>query len=371
MVGNRRPLYWLVGFAAFLASLYLLSDILLPFVAGIILAYLLDPLADFLERCGLARWVAAGLITLVATAVVISALLLLVPLLQSQVVDFAGRLPNYIELLREKAVALLALAQAQVSPEEMAAIREKIGGAAGPNALAWIGNLLTRVWGGGVALLNLLSLLIITPIVMFYLLRDWDEIVETIDGWLPREMAPVIREKTAEIDDVLSGFLRGQFSVCLLLGLFYAIGLTLVGLDFGLIIGFLTGLISFVPYFGMLIGCAVGLGIAIAQFSEWQPVAMVAGVFVVGQFLEGNFITPKIVGERIGLHPAWIMFALLASGSLFGFTGILLAVPVAAVVGVLGRISIQEYKLSGAYLGSSSSQDNTRDPDNTDDAPKN
>ena len=370
MGSNRQPLYWLIGFAVFLTSLYLLSDILLPFVTGIILAYLLDPMGDFLERRGFARWVAAGLITLVATAVVISALLLLVPLLQSQIVDFAGRLPNYIEILREKAVALLAAAQSQVSPEEMASIREKLGGAAGPNALAWIGNLLTRVWGGGVALLNLLSLLVITPIVMFYLLRDWDEIIETVDGWLPREMAPIIREKAAEIDDVLSGFLRGQFSVCLLLGLFYATGLTLVGLDFGLIIGFLTGLISFVPYFGMLIGFAVGIGVAIAQFSEWQPIAMVAGVFVVGQFLEGNFITPKIVGERIGLHPAWIMFALLAAGSLFGFTGILLSVPVAAMIGVLGRFSIQQYKQSAAYLGSSGSQQNILSADRTDDGPK-
>ena len=356
MNGNYRPLFWIAGFAAFLGIVFILADILLPFVAGMILAYLLDPIADFLERHRFPRWVAAGLITLLATAVVISAMLLLVPLLQSQILDFAGRVPNYIELLREKAVAVLAAVQSQVSPAEMAAIKEKIGGAAGPNALAWIGKLLTRVWGGGVALLNLLSLLIITPIVMFYLLRDWDEIIKTLDNWLPRKQAPVIREKTIEIDEVLSGFLRGQFSVCLLLGVLYAIGLTLVGLEFGLIIGFITGLISFVPYFGMLIGFAVGSGVAVAQFSEWQPIAMVAGVFVVGQFLEGNFITPKLVGDRIGLHPAWIMFALLAGGALFGFTGILLAVPIAAVVGVLGRFSIQQYKQSEAYLGPPGSQ---------------
>ena len=364
MTENRRSFYWIAGFGAFLAFVYLLTDILLPFVAGMILAYLLDPIADFLERHRFPRWVAAGLITLIATAVVISALLLLVPLLQSQIVDFAGRLPSYLELLREKAVVLLAAVQTQVSPEEMASIREKLGGAAGPNALAWIGNLLTRIWGGGVALLNLLSLLVITPIVMFYLLRDWDDIVETIDDWLPRRLAPVIREKTTEIDEVLSGFLRGQFSVCLLLGVLYAIGLSLVGLDFGLIIGFVTGLISFVPYFGMLIGFAVGLGVAIAQFSDWQPVAMVAGVFVIGQFLEGNFITPKLVGDRIGLHPAWIIFALLAGGALFGFTGILLAVPAAAVVGVLGRSSIQQYKQSEAYLGSPDLQDGSDDRHN-------
>ena len=202
---------------------------------------------------------------------------------------------------------------------------------------------------------------------MFYLLRDWDDIVATIDDWLPRHLAPVIRENTLEIDAVLSGFLRGQFSVCLLLGALYAIGLTVVGLDFGLIIGFITGLISFVPYFGMLIGFAVGLGVAIAQFSDWQPIAMVAGVFVIGQFLEGNFITPKLVGDRIGLHPAWILFALLAAGALFGFTGILLAVPAAAVVGVLGRFSIQQYKQSVAYLGPPDTRESNDDHDGASD----
>jgi predicted PurR-regulated permease PerM len=331
-----------------------------------ILAYLLDPIADFLERHRFPRWAAAGLITLIATAAVVSTLLLLVPLLQSQIVDFADRLPTYIDHLREKAAALLAVVQARISPEDMASIREKLGGAAGPNALAWIAKFLTRLWGGGIALLNLLSLLVITPIVMFYLLRDWDQIVQAIDSWVPRHLAPVVREQITEIDNVLSGFLRGQFSVCVLLGVLYAIGLTAVGLDFGLIIGFVTGLISFVPYFGMLIGCAIGLGVAIAQFPDWQHIAMVAGVFVVGQFFEGNFITPKLVGDRIGLHPTWIIFALLAGGALFGFTGILLAVPVAAVVGVLGRFSIQQYKLSEAYLGPPDLRESNEDNEGAD-----
>lgn len=364
---RRRTFYWVAGFVAFFGFLYLLSDILLPFVTGMILAYLLDPVADFLERHRFPRWVASGLITLVAATIVISALLLLVPLLQAQIIDFAGRLPAYIELLREKLVSLLALVQTQVSPADMAQIREKLGGVAGPNALSWIGKFLARIWGGGVALLNLLSLVVITPIVLFYLLRDWDKIVATVDDWLPRHRAPIIRQKTKEIDEVLSGFLRGQFSVCLLLGVFYAIGLTAIGLDFGMIIGFLTGLISFVPYFGMLIGFVLGLGVAIAQFADWQPIAMVAAVFVVGQFLEGNFITPKIVGDRIGLHPAWILFALLAGGALFGFTGILLAVPAAAVIGVLGRFSIQQYKESQAYLGSPGRRAREEDRGGTDD----
>jgi predicted PurR-regulated permease PerM len=347
--------YWAAGLAAFLVFLWLLADMLFPFVAGIVLAYLLDPIADRLETWKLPRSAAAGVITLLMVVLVVVAALLVVPLLQAQLVDFAGRVPGYLEALREQAAALLVLAQERLSDAEMASLREKLKGFAGPDAIGWVGKLLARVWGGGVALLNLLSLLVITPIVLFYLLRDWDRVVEIVDGWLPRRHVETIREQVGAIDDVLSGFIRGQVSVCLILGMFYGLGLTLIGLDFGLIIGFGTGLISFVPYFGMLIGFVVGVGVALAQFGDLQPVAMVAGLFVVGQFLEGNFITPKLVGGRVGLPPVWIIFALLASGALFGFTGILLAVPVAAVIGVLSRFGIRKYKESGAYSDDPSS----------------
>ena len=192
---------------------------------------------------------------------------------------------------------------------------------------------------------------------MFYLLRDWDRIVATVDGWLPQRQAHIIRDQVSEIDSVLSAFVRGQFTVCIVLGVFYAVGLSVVGLDFGFIIGFGTGLISFVPYFGMLVGFVAGVGVAIAQFGEWQPVVLVAGVFVVGQFLEGNFITPKLVGDKIGLHPVWIIFALLAGGAVFGFTGILLAIPAAAIIGVLSRFGISQYLTSAAYLKDDSDND--------------
>ena len=360
-IARRYIRYWTAGLIAILAFVWVLSDILFPFVAGIALAYLLDPLADRLEKWKCPRGLAAALITLLMVVLAVVAALLLVPLLQTQLVDLAGRIPGYIDALREQATGLLLLAQERLGEAEMASLREKLKGFAGPDAIAWVGRLLGRLWGGGVALLNLLSLLIITPIVLFYLLRDWDRIIEAVDGWLPRREADTIRQQVRAIDDVLSGFIRGQVSVCLLLGIFYAIGLTLVGLDFGLIIGFVTGVISFVPYFGMLIGFAIGLGVALAQFGDWQPVAMVAAVFVVGQFLEGNFITPKLVGDRVGLHPVWIIFALLAGGTLFGFTGILLAVPVSAVIGVLGRFAIQRYKKSGAY-GQAPAPDGDDDP---------
>jgi predicted PurR-regulated permease PerM len=202
-----------------------------------------------------------------------------------------------------------------------------------------------------VALFQLISLVVITPLVSFYLLRDWDRIVERIDAYLPRGSAPAIHDQFGKIDRTLAGFIRGQATVCLILGAFYAVGLSLVGLEFGLLIGLGTGLISFIPYFGMMVGLAVGISVALAQFSGLGSVALVAAVFAVGQVAEGNFLTPKLVGDRVGLHPVWVIFALLAGGTLFGFTGILLAVPAAAVIGVLVRFTLESYRDSRLYEG--------------------
>ena len=195
----------------------------------------------------------------------------------------------------------------------------------------------------------MLSLLVITPLVAFYLLRDWDLITEKIDVWLPRRAQPKIREQAGAIDDTLAAFVRGQSSVCLILALFYGIGLTLVGLKSGLLVGFGAGFISFVPYVGAAVGLTVGLVIALFQFSEWLPIVIVAAIFLVGQTLESYVFTPKLVGNRVGLHPVWVIFALLAGGTLFGFTGVLLAVPMAAITGVLTRFAISRYLVSPLY----------------------
>jgi len=194
-----------------------------------------------------------------------------------------------------------------------------------------------------------LSLLFITPVVAFFLLRDWDRILARIDSWLPRRHAPVIRAQAAKVDETLSGFVRGQGTVCLLLGVFYAIALALVGLDFGLVIGVLIGLISFVPYAGAMIGAVLSIGLAAVQFGDWTHVLIIAGIFVFGQAVEGNVLTPKLVGDRVNLHPVWVIFALLAFGSLFGFVGVLLAVPIAAILGVLVRFALERYLASPLY----------------------
>jgi len=238
----------------------------------------------------------------------------------------------------------------KLSKGDIDKLRTSVGEHAG-EAVTWALNVVKRLLTGGLAVLNVLSLLFITPIVTFYMLRDWDVMVAKVDSWLPRQHRDSIHRHAAEINRTLSGFIRGQASVCLALGAFYGLGLSLVGLDLGLVIGLGAGFISFVPYLGSITGFVVGVGLALAQTQSWELPAMVAGVFLAGQVLEGNFLTPKLVGDKVGLHPVWIMFALLSGGGLFGFVGLLLAVPVAAIVGVLSRSALKRYLRSSLYHG--------------------
>ena len=212
------------------------------------------------------------------------------------------------------------------------------------------GKLLKGLVSNGFALINLISLLLITPVVAFYMLRDWDTFVKKVDNLLPRKSKNVIREQFRQIDRALSGFIRGQLSVCLILGTYYSLGLKFVGLDLGILVGFLAGLISFIPYVGSISGFVISIILALAQFNDYTKVLEVIAVFAIGQFVEGNFLTPKLVGDNVGLHPVWVMFALLAGGVLLGFLGLMIAVPVAAIIGVLMRYTINNYKKSSLYL---------------------
>ncbi len=356
MTRQRQNLYWLLAFAVFLLAVYLLRSILLPFVLGIAVAYFLDPVADWLERRRLSRTLAATLLTIVFLVGVGLFFALLVPLLQSQLFGFVGRIPAYAEMFRTVAEHVLSMVQANLSEETIARLREAAGGLTSAT-VSWLGEAILSLWSGGLALVNLLSLAVITPIVTFYLLRDWDRIVSRVDLWLPRDHADTIREQVKLVDETLAGFVRGQGLVCLGLGTFYAIALSLAGLEFAVIVGLGTGLISFVPYFGMLVGLCASVGLAFAQFDTWQPIAIVAAIFVIGQIVEGNFVTPKLVGDRVGLHPVWMIFALLAGGALFGFLGVVLAVPAAAIIGVLVRFLVSRYTGSPLYLGSGGEPD--------------
>jgi len=349
MTSQQRAWSWGIGLAVFIGLFYLLRGVILPFIAGMAVAYFLDPACDWLERRGASRTLATVIISVAFFFLVVLAIILLVPLVYSQLVDLVQKFPNYLSAIREKMVPLIAGLEPLIGKEGIAQLRGVLTEHGG-DAIRWIGGVLGGLLTRIETVFNLLSLLVITPIVSFYLLRDWDRLVAKVDGWLPRAHAETIREQLRKVDETLAGFVRGQVTVCLLLGLFYGIGLSLVGLESGFVVGFGTGLVSFVPYFGMLIGFAVGIVIAVVQFGDAVSVGLVAAVFLIGQFVEGNFVTPNLVGERIGLHPVWVIFALLAGGALFGFVGLLIAVPTAAVIGVLLRFSIDRYLESPLYL---------------------
>jgi predicted PurR-regulated permease PerM len=350
MTGRGQLAFWLIGFALFLVALYLLRGILLPFVAGMAVAYMLDPICDWLERHRCSRSWATVIVSIGFGVVVVVALLVLVPLLERQVIDFAGRLPGYVNSAADRLLPQLQDLAGRLGIGSLADLRNSVSTQIGA-IMSWIGAALIRIVGSGVAFANLLSLLFITPVVAFYLLRDWDHFVARIDDLLPRAHRETIRAQLRQIDRNLAGFARGQASVCLSLAIYYAVGLSLVGLEFGLVVGLGIGLISFIPYVGSITGLIVSLGIALAQFPTWGPVFLVLGVFVVGQILEGYVLTPRLVGNRVGLHPVWVIFALLAGGALFGFVGLLLAVPAAAVIGVLVRFGVQQYLASRYFRG--------------------
>lgn len=347
MTTQQRTLSWLAAFIVFVGFVLLFESILLPFLVGLAVAYFLDPVCDRLESAGCSRTVATSLVTAGFFVIVILALAVLVPVLYKQIVQFVAQLPDVVARIERKAQPLLegfADLQASNANGVQDFLKNSLGGVA-----QMLGKVGSRLVSGLSAVANLLALLIVTPVVAFYLLRDWDRLVAAVDGWLPRAHAETIREQFRRIDEILAGFVRGQFSVCLLLGVFYAIGLTALGLPFGAIVGLATGLLSFIPYVGMLSGFAVGLGLAIANFDDPTDIGLVVVVFLVGQVIEGNFLTPKLVGERVNLHAVWILFALMAGGALFGFVGILLAVPVAAVLGVMVRFALAQYLASPLY----------------------
>jgi len=347
MTTTQRSLSWIAAFAVFIAAVLLFESILLPFLVGFAVAYFLDPLCDRLESMGCSRTLATSLVTAGFFLLVILLFAILVPVLYKQLLQFAAQLPDLVARIEAKARPLLE-SVADLKANNQLGIQEFIKDSLAGTAKV-LGKVGSKVVSGLGALANAAALLIVTPVVAFYLLRDWDLIVKKVDGWLPRAHQKTIREQCRLIDQTLAGFVRGQFSVCVLLGVFYAIGLTAVGLPFGAIVGLATGLLSFIPYVGMLAGFAVGLGLAIANFDSVTDIGLVIVVFVVGQVIEGNFLTPKLVGDRVNLHAVWILFALMAGAALFGFVGVLLAVPVAAVLGVLVRFALMQYLESPLY----------------------
>ncbi len=349
---QRQITFWFISLIVLIIVLFVLRGVLLPFIAGLVLAYLLDPLADRLEKLGLGRLAATLIILVVAVLLLVLSMVLVVPLIASQLNVFITALPEYVKrlqsLLAEQGAPLLQRFGGQ---DVLVKIQNSLGTLVG-EAASITGSFLGSLLSGGQALLGIISLLVVTPVVAFYLLLDWDHMVAKVDGFVPLRNKVVVRQLAGEINAAIAGFIRGQALVCLILGLWYGIGLTLVGVNFGLLIGLISGFLSFIPYVGSLSGLVLAIGVAVVQFlPEWVPIVLTLVVFVTGQFLEGNILSPKLVGESVGLHPVWLMFALFAFGSLFGFVGLLLAVPLAAMVGGLIRFALQQYMKSPLYSG--------------------
>jgi predicted PurR-regulated permease PerM len=344
--GRTQLLFWGIGLAVFAGFLWLLAGTLLPFLAGAAIAYFLDPVADRLERLGLSRVLATSIISLAAVLVLALTLLLVVPALFAQAQALIEAAPGYIaqaqELLTRRFPGLF---------DDTSALRESLGSA--QQAIQESGMAaVSAVLVSSLKVIDFVVLMVVTPVVAFYLLLDWDAVVAKINGWLPRQHAPTIRRLAGEIDVVMAGFVRGQLSVCLILGGFYAVALMAIGLPFGFLIGLVAGLIAFIPYVGTLVGGALSIGIALVTF--WQTplwIFVTIGIFAFGQFVEGNVLSPNLVGKSVGLHPVWLIFALSVFGALFGFAGLLIAVPVAAALGVLGRFAVEQYLASPLYTG--------------------
>ncbi|HET6182799.1 MAG TPA: AI-2E family transporter [Acetobacteraceae bacterium] len=333
-----------------LLALHLFGGILAPFVAAAVLAYTLDPLAGRLTRVGVPRGFAALLLILALLAAVLLFALLLYPLLVSQVGLFIGRIPQYVHLVQAWAASSITELQQRFGPDVVNdKLRDLVSSQAG-NMLSFLFATLTGLIGSGFAIFNVLSLAVVTPVVAFYLLRDWPRIIGKLNAWLPRRYAGTIRAQAREVDRILSAWVRGQAMCCVLLAVYYALALTFAGLDLGLIVGMAAGVLSFIPYVGSITGGVTAIGLALAQFPSWRGVIVVCCVLIVGQLLEGYVIYPRFLGDRVELPAVWVIFALFAGGAAFGFLGVMLAVPAAATIGVLCRYWIRRYLRSPLYL---------------------
>ncbi len=348
--------YWGLVAVGFFVLLWALGDVLVPFLLGGAIAYFLDPVADRLERMGVSRVLATAIITLVALLLFVLMALLVVPTLINQSVQLFNTAPdlarNFGTFLTERFPSLLdAESTLRQSLDSIAVTVQERGG-----------ELVTTALSSAASLLNLAILFVIVPVVSVYLLLDWDRMVARVDELLPRDHAPTIRKLAGQIDKTLASFIRGMGTVCLILGTYYAIALMLVGLQFGLVVGFVAGLVTFIPYLGALIGGALAIGLGLFQFwGDWVSLGLVAAIFIIGQVVEGNFLTPKLVGNSVGLHPVWLILALSVFGTLFGFVGMLIAVPVAAAMGVVTRFAVAQYQQSLLYRGLSDHHLNDHD----------
>ncbi len=365
--------YWGITAAVFFVAFWALGDVLLPFILGAAVAYFLDPVADRLEAMGASRVLATTAITITAVLIFVLMAALVIPTLIQQTKTLISSAPKYAEFLIERFPSLI---------DETSTLRQSLS-KVGETIQSRGDTLLNTALNSAASLIGVVTLFVIVPVVSVYLLLDWDRMIARIDELLPRDHAPVIRQLAKQIDQTLASFIRGMGTVCLILGTYYAFALMVVGLQFGLVVGFIAGLITFIPYLGSLIGGVLAIGLAFFQFwngievitdgvttytTDWMSIGLVAIIFVIGQVIEGNFLTPKLVGNSVGLHPVWLLLSLSVFGSLFGFVGMLIAVPLAAAIGVIIRFAMSQYNTSLLYQGKAGLAALEQDEETTDDA---
>ncbi|MBV9015052.1 MAG: AI-2E family transporter [Alphaproteobacteria bacterium] len=343
-----RLLFWLGLIVVVVIALGWVQSILLPFVTGFVIAYVLAPIVARLERRGLRRDLGSLLVVMLFLVAVAGILVVLVPLIQGQIVELIARVPSLVHSSQDLLGKLITLLQEQLPAEDIGKVRDLVGTKLA-EALTWLAALVQGMITSSFAILNILSLVIVTPIVTFFLLRDWDAMVAQIDSYLPRQSLDTVRGQARIVSDTLVGFIHGQAMVCLILSIYYGIALTAAGLKSGLALGLLIGVLAIIPILGVATGFILAMGFAALQFGSWTEILVVIGIFAFGQLVEANVLTPKLVGDRIHLHPVWVIFALFAGGTLYGFVGILLAVPAAAVLGVLIRFALTRYRASTLY----------------------
>jgi len=353
---RQQLIYWGIALGVLLVLLWFLGPVMAPFLAGGAIAYFLDPVADRLQRLGLSRVMAVAVISLAGALLAVLLLLALVPTLVQQTGQLLNATPEIFLQLQHFVTNRFPDLWAPGSPahEALTALGNMLKAQGG----AMVKTVFSSAFSSAITLLNMLMYLVVVPVVAFYLLLDWDRMLNQIDALVPREHLSELRSLAREIDKTLAAFVRGQLSVCLAVGTFYSIALMLAGLQFGLVVGVVSGAITFIPYIGSLVGGTLAIGLALYQFwGDWFSIGLVAAIFACGQFLEGNVITPRLVGTSVGLHPVWLLFALSAFGSVFGFVGMLVAVPVAAAIGVLARWATAKYRASLLYQGIDASED--------------
>lgn len=348
---ERHALFWAATALLFAYIVQLIAPVLLPFAIGLTLAYFLSPAVDAMGRAGLPRWISAALLLAFSICVIALVLIFVVPILVQQAVGLVEAAPREIGRLKELIETSARDHLGVKYPQVETAVRTALDGltSAAPSLL---GGLAQSLWNQGTAAFSFITLILITPVVFFYALLDWPKMVANLNSWLPRDEADQIRALAAEIDRRISAFIRGQGVVCILLAFYYAIALSFAGLNYGLLVGSLTGLAAFIPVFGWSLGAIAAVLLALVQFwPDVTPILIVLGIMLVGSALESGVLSPYIVGSEVGLHPVWLIFALLAFSYLFGFLGLLVAVPVSAAIGVLVRFALRAYLASSVYRG--------------------